>query len=237
MIAEQLEEHIEAKRTEQEELLYSTNDEVADPNGAPAVIQRPKRVPPPDDEGRINYAAAGNGAKILNANKDAKSPSALLQENRDSYLRNPHNVEKFVVIELSEEALVDTILLHNYEMYSSTVRSFRVFGSQVQLKDPESSSWVFIAEFEADRDAEHQRFIIEDAHVWASTLLFKFDTHWGEEFYCTLSEIRVHGIDSIQTFKEEMAQMHKEIEEVGGLLRSPAVKSVNKSYASMPLLS
>ena len=50
VIAEQLEEHIEAKRTEQEELLYSTNDEVADPNGAPAVIQRPKRVPPPDDE-------------------------------------------------------------------------------------------------------------------------------------------------------------------------------------------
>eukprot|EP00958_Prasinococcus_capsulatus_P029629 scaffold7576_cov417-Prasinococcus_capsulatus_cf.AAC.6 len=62
-----------------------------------------------------------------------------------------------------------------------------------------------------------------------------FDTHWGEEFYCTLSEVRVHGIDSIQTFKEEMAQMHKEIEEVGGILRSSAVKSATKNGSGIPL--
>ena len=63
-----------------------------------------------------NYAAASKGAKVLSSNKESKGATSILSPDNDKYLMNPCSTEdKFVVIELSEETLVNTIKIANFE--------------------------------------------------------------------------------------------------------------------------
>ncbi|KAI3832313.1 hypothetical protein MKW92_029954, partial [Papaver armeniacum] len=88
-----------------------------------------------------NYASASKGAKVLDFNKEAKGASHILGKDKDKYLRNPCSAEvKFVVIELSEETLVDTIEVANFEHHASNLRDFERF-------DLEEPKWVRYVKF------------------------------------------------------------------------------------------
>nr|AFK48914.1 unknown [Lotus japonicus] len=91
-----------------------------------------------------NYASESKGAKVLASNKEAKGASNILSKNKDKYLRNPCSSEdKFVIIELSEETLVDTIGIANFEHHSSNLKDFELLGSMAYPTD----AWVFSWEF------------------------------------------------------------------------------------------
>lgn len=86
-----------------------------------------------------NYASSAKGAKVLDSNKEAKGASNILSKDKDKYLRNPCSAqEKFVVVELSEETLVDTIEIANFEHYASRLKDFELLGSLVYPTD----AWV-----------------------------------------------------------------------------------------------
>ena len=55
-----------------------------------------------EDGDRHNFASAKDGAKIVAANKDAKKPSAVLDSDSDTYLRNECKADKWLAIELSQ---------------------------------------------------------------------------------------------------------------------------------------
>ncbi|KAJ6829164.1 uncharacterized protein M6B38_267035 [Iris pallida] len=147
-----------------------------------------------------NYASATKGAKILEYNKEAKGASNILDRDKDKYLRNPCSVEeKFVIIELSEETLVDSIELGNFEHYSSNLKDFELLSSLVYPTD----SWVMLGNLTAQNVKHAQRFTLPEPK-WARYLKVNLLSHYGSEFYCTLSVVEVFGVDVVERMLEDL---------------------------------
>lgn len=146
---------------------------------------------------RFNFASLAFGGQVMKTNPEAKSASALLKEDRDVYLLNTCQAKnKFFIVELSESILVETVALANFEFFSSTFRQFRV---SVSDKYPvKLDRWVEIGIFEARNSREIQAFLVEDPRIWARYLRVEFLSHFGNEFYCPVSLLRVHGRTMIQ---------------------------------------
>ncbi|XP_061337415.1 SUN domain-containing protein 4 [Gastrolobium bilobum] len=151
-----------------------------------------------------NYASASKGAKVLASNKEAKGASNILSRNKDKYLRNPcSSEEKFVIIELSEETLVDTIEIANFEHHSSNLKDFEMHGSLVYPTDV----WEFLGNFTASNVKQAQRFILQEPK-WVRYLKLNLQSHYGSEFYCTLSIVEVYGVDAIERMLEDLIYTH-----------------------------
>ncbi|KAE8687868.1 Galactose-binding protein isoform 10 [Hibiscus syriacus] len=147
-----------------------------------------------------NYASASKGAKVLAYNKEAKGASNILGRDEDKYLRNPCSAEeKFVVIELSEEILVDTIEIANFEHYSSNLKQFELLGSLVFPTDV----WTNLGNFTAANVKLSQRFVLQEPK-WVRYLKLNLLSHYGLEFYCTLSVIEVYGVDAVERMLEDL---------------------------------
>ncbi|PON95161.1 Galactose-binding domain-like [Trema orientale] len=156
------------------------------------------RVEPGGKE--YNYASASKGAKVLAFNKEAKGAANILGRDKDKYLRNPCSAEdKFVVIELSEETLVDTIEIANFEHYSSNLKEFELFGSLVYPSD----EWVKLGNFTAPNIKLAQRFYLKEPK-WVRYLKLNLLSHYGSEFYCTLSTVEVYGVDAVERMLEDL---------------------------------
>uniref|UniRef100_A0A5B6YMN7 SUN domain-containing protein n=1 Tax=Davidia involucrata TaxID=16924 RepID=A0A5B6YMN7_DAVIN len=147
-----------------------------------------------------NYASASKGAKVLAYNKEAKGASNVLSGDKDKYLRNPCSAEdKFVAIELSEETLVDTIEIANFEHYSSKLKDFELLGSSVYPTD----TWLKLGNFTAGNVKHAQRFVLQEPK-WVKYLKLNLLSHYGLEFYCTLSVVEVYGVDAVERMLEDL---------------------------------
>ncbi|GAB2224288.1 hypothetical protein Droror1_Dr00005041 [Drosera rotundifolia] len=147
-----------------------------------------------------NYASAAKGAKVLTFNKEAKGASNILGKDKDKYLRNPCSAEeKIVIIELSEETLVDTIEIANFEHYSSNLKDFEILGSLAYPTD----KWVSLGNFTAGNVKLAQRFTLPEPR-WARYLKLHLVSHYGSEFYCTISSVEVYGVDAIERMLEDL---------------------------------
>ncbi|KAJ0960703.1 hypothetical protein J5N97_001399 [Dioscorea zingiberensis] len=107
--------------------------------------------------------------------------------------------EKFVVIELSEETLVDSIEIANFEHYSSNLKDFELLSSLVYPTD----HWVKLGNFTAGNVKHAQRFSLQEPN-WARYLKLNLLSHYGAEFYCTLSIVEVHGVDAVERMLEDL---------------------------------
>ncbi|KAJ4967583.1 hypothetical protein NE237_019432 [Protea cynaroides] len=170
------------------------------PKGKPATGQAHgviHRLEPSGTE--YNYASDSKGAKLLACNKDAKGASNILCKDKDKYLRNPCSAEeKFVIIELSEETLVDTIDIANFEHYSSSLKDFELLGSLVYPTD----YWIRLGNFTAGNVKHAQRFVLQEPK-WVRYLKLNMLSHYGSEFYCTLSVLEVYGVDAVERMLED----------------------------------
>ncbi|XP_062073187.1 SUN domain-containing protein 4 [Humulus lupulus] len=180
------------------------------------------RVEPGGKE--YNYASASKGAKVLAFNKEAKGASNILGKDKDKYLRNPCSAEdKYVDIELSEETLVDTIELANFEHYSSNLKDFELCGSLVYPSD----EWVKLGNFTAANVKLAQRFVLQEPK-WVRYLKVNLLSHYGSEFYCTLSTIEVYGVDAVERMLEDL------ISAQGTKSMSEGAKGDQKPVSSQP---
>lgn len=151
---------------------------------------------------RFNYASFDCAATVLKTNKKAKGSSAVLSEHKDSYMLNECSVDnKFIIVELCDDILVDTVVLANYEFFSSMFRHFRVSVSDRYPVKMEK--WRTLATFEARNSRDIQPFLITEPQIWARYLRIEFLTHYGNEFYCPLSLLRVHGTTMMEQFRRE----------------------------------
>ena len=90
------------------------------------------------------------GAVIRSASRGASSTTAILKGNKDQYmLTTCEEPNKFVVVELCEEILVETVELANFEFFSSTVETFRVLVSN---RYPPKTDWTLIGTFRAENN-------------------------------------------------------------------------------------
>ena len=150
---------------------------------------------------RFSYASFDAGATILKTSPGAKNAKAILLENKDSYmLLECRAKSKFVIVELSDDILVDTVVLANFEFFSSMIRTFRISVSDrypVKL-----DKWVDLGTFEARNSRDLQPFLIEHPQIYTKYIRVEFLTHWGNEFYCPVSLLRVHGTRMLDSWKE-----------------------------------
>jgi hypothetical protein len=150
---------------------------------------------------RFSYSSFDAGATVLKTSPGAKNAKSILVENKDSYmLLECHTKTKFVIVELSDDILVDTVVLANFEFFSSMIRKFRVSVSDrypVKL-----DKWVELGIFEARNSRDIQAFLIEHPQIYTKYLRIEFLTHYGNEYYCPVSLLRVHGTRMLDSWKE-----------------------------------
>lgn len=177
-------------------------------NAHDMLVKTTHRLEPNGKE--YNYASASKGAKVLAHNKEAKGAGNILERDEDKYLRNPCSVsDKFVVIELSEETLVDSISIANLEHYSSNFKDFSLMGS---LSYP-TEEWIPLSNFTAENVRHEQRFTLPEPK-WVRYMKLNLISHHGSEFYCTLSFIEVYGVDAIEKMLEDfIAVPHEQVDD------------------------
>ncbi|OCT85220.1 hypothetical protein XELAEV_18023384mg [Xenopus laevis] len=107
---------------------------------------------------RNNYASVECGAKILSANPEAKSTSAILIENMDLYMLNPCSTKIWFVIELCEPIQVKQLDIANYELFSSTPKDFLV---SISDRYP-TNKWVKLGTFHARDERNVQSFPLDE---------------------------------------------------------------------------
>lgn len=151
---------------------------------------------------RSNYASFDCAATVLKTNPKCKGSKSVLVENKDSYMLNECSTDnKFLIVELCDDILVDTVVLANFEYFSSTFRSFRVSVSDRYPVKMER--WKELGTFVARNSREVQAFAIENPLIWARYLRIEFLTHFGNEYYCPISLLRVHGTTMIEEFRHQ----------------------------------
>ncbi|KAI0191148.1 UNC-like C-terminal-domain-containing protein [Xylaria flabelliformis] len=150
---------------------------------------------------RFSYSSFDAGATVKKTSPGAKNPTAILVENKDSYmLLECGRKNKFFIVELSDVILVDTVVIANFEFFSSMVRQFRVSISDrypVKL-----DKWKVLGTFEARNSRDIQPFLIENPQDWARYLRVEILSHYGNEYYCPVSLLRVHGLRMLDSWKQ-----------------------------------
>ena len=152
---------------------------------------------------RFNYASFDCASTVLKTNSECKGSTAVLVENKDSYMLNICSAKnKFFIVELCDDILIDTVVLANFEFFSSMFRTFRVSVSDrypVKL-----DKWRGLGTFEARNSREVQAFLVENPLIWARYVRVEFLTHFGNEYYCPVSLLRVHGTTMMEEFNHDV---------------------------------
>jgi hypothetical protein len=162
---------------------------------------------------RFNYASFDCAATVLKTNPECKGSSSVLIENKDSYMLNECRAKnKFLILELCDDILVDTVVLANYEFFSSIFHTFRVSVSDRYPAKPDQ--WKELGVYEARNTREVQAFAVENSLIWARYLRIEFLTHYGHEFFCPVSLIRVHGTTMMEEYKHGESSERAEVEEL-----------------------
>ncbi|TID02652.1 Uncharacterized protein CH35J_004050 [Colletotrichum higginsianum] len=179
---------------------------------------------------RFSYSSFDAGATVLKTNQGAKNAKAILLENKDSYMLLECSAEnKFVIVELSDDILVDTVVLANFEFFSSMIRHFRV---SVSDRYPvKVDKWKDLGTFEAKNSRDIQPFLVQNPLIWAKYVRIEFLTHYGNEFYCPVSLLRVHGTRMLESWKDQetAAEDEEVVDEPLAELTGPASGNANKS--------
>lgn len=157
------------------------------------VVCEEKMVPDLDDDSNtrsskniFNFASQAAGAVVLDKSPTtAKGYSHLLNDDKDKYGISACDEKKWVVIGLSEDILVTSIALANYEKYSSMLKEFQLLASTSYPTE----KWINLGIYEAQPRLGMQTFNVSDSSVHTRYLKVKFNTHHGTEDLCTLSQV------------------------------------------------
>jgi hypothetical protein len=146
----------------------------------------------------VNFAAQAAGAVVLAKNPEAKGSKHLLNDDEDKYFMSPCSEPTFVVVGLSEDCIVQQLIISNYERYSSTVKDFLLLGSQAYP----TKEWMVLGNFTAGDVQGEQSFDMQARKVWVRYIKLQWRSHFREEYYCTMTQVAVHGQTIMQDLHE-----------------------------------
>ncbi|KAK0544701.1 hypothetical protein OC845_005454 [Tilletia horrida] len=228
-----------------------TNSKPAEGNPAPLLAQL---------KHRWNFASADCAAVVHRTSPGTKFASSILNEKKDRYMRSPCTRSRnsqddhgqFVILELCDDIMIDTVVLGNYEFFSSQFKRFRLrAAAKLHAREEE---WYDFGTFRARNSRGEQVFVVnsrydEGESVTASTtgdvipgydgeegtgsgsgegdgsadtpppplrppsssasrkvarffryVRIDFLEHYGSEFYCPVSVVRVFGMTALDEF-------------------------------------
>ncbi|KAK2612945.1 hypothetical protein QQS21_001056 [Conoideocrella luteorostrata] len=188
---------------------HHTDDNDLVDNGKAATVHLSKDAGKTCKE-RFSYSSFDAGATILKTSPGAKNAKAILVENKDTYMLLECDASsKYVIVELSDDISVDTVVLANYEFFSSMVRQFRI---SVSDRYPvKIDKWRDLGTFEARNSRDIQPFLVKNPQIWAKYVRIEFLTHFGNEYYCPISLLRIHGSRMLDSWKDSESNRDEEM--------------------------
>jgi len=152
---------------------------------------------------RFNYASLDCSARVHTAHRSAKSPSSILSSKRDRYMLSPCDTSKekhFVVVELCDDIRIDTVQLANFEFFSGVFKDFTVSVAKTYTTDPDG--WTLVKGYQAKNIRGVQTFrpptSLRDFYRF---IRIDFLSHYGNEYYCPVSLLRVYGLTHLEEWK------------------------------------
>ncbi|KAJ2706962.1 hypothetical protein FB645_001103 [Coemansia sp. IMI 203386] len=159
---------------------------------------------------RFNYASADCAAVVLKANREARGLTAILNPKKDQYMLNKCSAgQKFVIVELCDDILIDTIVLGNYEFFSSTFKDLMIYVSD--RYPPKNNQWTFLGHFQGRNSRDSQVFPVADPKIWTRYVKVEFQSQYGQEFYCPLTVFKVYGATQMEQYRKEEEEEDDEI--------------------------
>jgi hypothetical protein len=163
---------------------------------------------------RWNFASLDCAAVVHRSNPSARFASSILSEKKDRYMLSPcprRSEGQFVIVELCDEISIDTLVLANYEFFSRMFKRFRVrVARNLQGRDEE---WQDIGTFRARNVRGLQVFNTvapkSDARFFRY-LRIDFLEHYGSEYYCPVSLLRVYGLTQMDDYIREEEELRRE---------------------------
>ncbi|GAA5853335.1 hypothetical protein JCM8547_000288 [Rhodosporidiobolus lusitaniae] len=149
---------------------------------------------------RSNYADVNCNAMVHRLSRGSKGASAILSEKKDRYMLTPCSAEpKFVDVELCNEIQIDTLVLANFEFFSST---FKHFKASCSVDYPGTSAdWHDLGTYRA-RNVRGIQVFRPRNNPFCRYLRIDFLSHFGSEYYCPVSLLRVYGYTQIDAYRE-----------------------------------
>lgn len=193
------------------------------------IASRPEQE---EDRVRFNYASYLVGAKVVDSTTGSRGAHNVLNEDSDRYWRVPcrSTEQKWVVIELSEEILMDSFAIANFEYYSSTMDQVRLYGAvkyppvdpvEKTLATATAGSDPGAAGAPVSSPGFHWMgtFLVNASHVvqvyrlpkpsWVRFVRLEYEAFHGRDYYCTLSLFRAFGSTIIEDLRREsQSSMH-----------------------------
>lgn len=154
-----------------------------------------------------NYASPDCGAKIVAANPEAQSVSAVLSPSKDEYNLNTCTSRIWFVVELCEAIQAKKIDIANFELFSSSPKDFTVSLSD---RFP-SRDWSIVGQFTAKDVKDVQSFEL-DPHLFGKYIKVEIHSHYGSEHYCPVSLFRVYGTSEFEVLEKE-DEPHSNVED------------------------
>lgn len=178
---------------------------------------------------RFNYASMECSARIHKAHKSAKSASSILSSKKDRYMLSPCTTKTadgkeekhFVIVELCEDIRIDTVQLANFEFFSGAFKDFTV--SVAKTYTPDVPEWTTVGTYRARNirgvQVRNSQIILPYGLILVTDqyeqsfhppnslrdfyryIRIDFHSHYGSEFYCPVSLLRVYGLTHLEEWK------------------------------------
>ena len=194
-------------------------------SAVPTVIYPSNPSSSPSD--RFNYAAYDSGAKLLASSPNMKKASSILIADDDRYLMVPCvEAEKWFIVQLKEDILLESLEIANFEHYASSISDFTLYGSSVYP----SEQWSELGHFHAPLSHHPHLFSLPTRDYAVRYLKLRWDTWWKDEYYCTLTHFKVYGRSVLEAFREDLDDSAEVLREVEQVLIQQAVKDTVDSH-------
>jgi len=163
---------------------------------------------------RFNFAGCDVGAKVVDASPNSKGASRVISDDRDRYMLAPCHGDHFVTIQLSEEILVDAVVVANFEHFASSPKQLTINSA----REFPPARWESLGNFTIQPTHQEQPLAIATPQwaLFVHSLLLSFciiynfrfvrldiNSHYGHEKLCSLSQIKVYGRTQVDLFREE----------------------------------
>lgn len=160
------------------------------------------------DPRKYNFAALTSGAELIDYSpKNGKGFKHLLSDDRDKYALFSCYEKKWVIIGLSEDVLIESIVIASYERYSSIVKDFQILAA---VSFPQSN-WIYLGNYTAEARLGEQVFhVLQPSNLHTRFVKIRFFNHNFNEDLCTMSQIKVYGKTIYETIKTGMETMFTE---------------------------
>ncbi|TDL19764.1 hypothetical protein BD410DRAFT_791930 [Rickenella mellea] len=148
---------------------------------------------------RFNYASLDCSARVHSAHTSAKSPASILSSKKDRYMLSPcsGSQQKFVVVELCEDIHIDTVQLANFEFFSGVFKDFNVSVAKT-LTEGMTLAGTYTAKNVRGVQSFHPPTTLRDFYRY---IRIDFISHYGNEYYCPISLLRVYGLTHLEHWK------------------------------------